>query len=454
MAAMSHALRPRTPPAVLAAFDALSATGARVGVALSAGADSTLALLESVERFGAARVVALHYNHAIRGAASDEDARAAADLAASLGVAILTERRPEGLPSDEASLRADRIRFLHRMAKAHALAAIITGHHADDVVETLLLRIARGSGTAGLAAPRPVSHPADGPPFLRPLLHCAKSTVLAALRERGLSWREDAGNADAGVARRNAIRLHVAPEWKRLAGPDPLAGAIRTRQLLQEDDDALEHWAERELARVAPGTDGENWLIASALPRAVTRRMTHRWLLQSGLHHALSARAVDRLVDHLAAGTPTTMSVAHGFLEFRAGKLTHLRRHPETPRADAPLPVPGAVFWPDGAHLTATIDANATHGIAHERENGPLVLCCRQATAGERYAPAGAPGSAKISDMLINRKVPVRLRKRLPLVADAEGPVWMPGLVPAGRVVKSDLPSGALRLTWKPPDAP
>lgn len=454
MASMTSAPRPRTPQAVLDAFAAIQATGARVGVALSAGADSTLALLESVERFGPARVVALHYNHAVRGEPSDEDERAAGALAQSLGVAFLTARRPAGLPADEASLRDDRIRFLHRMAKEHALAAIITGHHADDVAETLLLRIARGSGTAGLAAPRPVSRHADGPPFLRPLLHYAKSAVIAALCERGLNWREDTGNADAEVARRNAIRLHVTPAWKRLAGPDPLSGATRTRELLQEDDDALEQWAEAELARVAPGTDRENWAPARALPRAVTRRLAHRWLLESGLHHALSARAVDRLIDHLATGTPTTMSVAQGFLEFRDGKLTLREPHPEAPRGSATLPVPGAVFWPDGARLAAAIDSGTTHGIASERPNGALVLHCRPAAAGERYAPVGAPGSAKISDMLINRKVPGRLRGGLPLVTDDDGPVWMPGLVPAGRVVKSGLPSGALRLTWKPPDAP
>lgn len=437
------------PPAVESEFARIRAAGLTVGVALSAGADSTLALLLTVERLGPASVIALHYDHALRGPASEADARAAADLSAALGVRHRhATRATAGAHASEAALRADRLAFLRDCATAHDLAAIVTGHHADDLAETFLMRLARGSGTDGLSAPRPVSRHADGLTFLRPLLHTAKQAVIAELLARGVAWREDASNTDPLAATRNAVRLRVTPHWRAHAGPAPLAGAIRSRELLQEDADALALWTESAERTLAPGTAGEDWSHARTLPRAILRRLLHRRLLRLGAHGTLGATAFDTLLDHIAAGTPHTA----GALRFD-GRTFLSPAVPSTPREHAMLPVPGAVFWPDGAHLHAGTDTGLpADAVLHLADEEPLH--CAPPAPGARYRQKGASGSAKISDMLINRKIPRHTRPLLPVITDRLGPLWAPGLVPAERVAKSTPATRPLRLTWHPPRAP
>ena len=86
------------------------------------------------------------------------------------------------------------------------------GHQQDDIAETLLMRLARGSGTGGLAAPRPAQELSDGRLHLRPMLSLKKAEITTALKQAGAVWREDASNA-SGDHFRNRIRARVLPAW-------------------------------------------------------------------------------------------------------------------------------------------------------------------------------------------------------------------------------------------------
>jgi tRNA(Ile)-lysidine synthase len=99
---------------------------------------------------------------------------------------------------------------------ARGAVVLWTGHQKDDIAETLLMRLARGAGPAGLAAPRPVSLRDDGRIFLRPLLTLGKSELAGALADAGLNWREDATNATRDHFR-NRIRYEVLPRWQDAA---------------------------------------------------------------------------------------------------------------------------------------------------------------------------------------------------------------------------------------------
>jgi tRNA(Ile)-lysidine synthase len=157
----------------------------------------------------------------------------------------------------------------------------------------MLMRIARGSGTGGLAAPRPVQTLAGGRIHLRPLLTLKKCEIVAALRVAGVVWREDSSNA-GGLFFRNRIRRSVLPGWAEAAQRDALAGAARSRLLLEEDDVALEQW----LADLRPLlTSGKLSLVALAgKPRALWRRALHRWLLAEPRAGEISRAAFDTLL--------------------------------------------------------------------------------------------------------------------------------------------------------------
>ena len=451
-----------TPPgsAARSLLAALRQSREPIAIALSAGADSSATLLWAMANFPRERLLALHFHHNVRGESADADLAHARRLAESLGVAFAFEKRPPGRPTDEASLRSDRLDFLMRACRAAGVAAILQGHHADDVAETLLMRLGRGSGAAGLAAPRPVSALPDDTPVLRPLLALRKADIERVLLAAGVPWRHDESNDSPDFATRNRIRHTVLPRWRDAIPGDAVAGAARTRALLQEDDDALNAWAARLASEIAPaGTSGPFHIPKPIPPRAVLRRLLHGLILRHPAAPSPSPRTLDALLDAMESGASHAACLTPGTtLHFRCGALHFQIAARSAPsRAAALLPVPGAIFWPDGACLAA--DFPARHEPPDNRTVAILrppqcpVLLCAPRSRGERYRPLGSPGAQKLQDAMVNRKIPAALRDALPVVRDDSGPLWCPGLLPSENARLSEPELRPLRLTWTPPAA-
>lgn len=300
--------RERLEPAVLA-WIAAAARRTAWAVACSGGADSVALLMLLWAHWPDRRrhLRVLHFDHRLRGRASTADAAFCRRLARLLGVRVRVGRwgRPRVVPS-EAEARAARLAFLHRHARV-----VFLGHQQDDIAESMLMRLARGSGSGGLAAPRPVQRLAGGRVHLRPLLPLKKAEIVAALRQAGVPWREDATN-EGDAHFRNRIRHRVMPAWGRAAQRDALGGAARSRQLLEEDDAALESWLE-ELAPLDRRGGLDHGRLAGK-PRALLRRALHRWLLTVRPPVELSRQAFDALLAALEAGRATRHSLGrHGF---------------------------------------------------------------------------------------------------------------------------------------------
>ncbi|MBI5169374.1 MAG: tRNA lysidine(34) synthetase TilS, partial [Candidatus Eisenbacteria bacterium] len=167
-------------------------------MAVSGGADSTALLVALASLAGELELTlaAAHLHHGLRGADADADLELARSHARLLGVPLVSARvdaraamKREGL-SGEAGLRTLRRRFLLAAADRAGCAWIATAHTADDQLETLLMRLARGSGLAGLGGMR-----ARRGPWLKPLLAATRADVERDLVRAGLGWREDASNA-------------------------------------------------------------------------------------------------------------------------------------------------------------------------------------------------------------------------------------------------------------------
>ena len=432
----------------------LKTGGGTIAVALSGGVDSTAALVWALTTFGKERLVALHYHHGVRGEYADRDLAAAAASARAAEIPFKTGTRLPGGPSDEAALRRDRLAFFMRAMRESGAVALIQGHHADDVAETLLMRLARGSGTAGLAAPRPVSALPDGIPILRPFLLVGKAVLRRRLDEAGIPWVHDETNDDPAAATRNRVRATLMPLWSALPG-DPVAGAARTRALAEEDDEALAAWATREMltAHVAPGELDRR--AFDGLPIAVKRRMLRQFLNRVAPAFEPTSAAFDALTIAAGTGVPHALSLGrYGTLRCDKDRcvIDTPAGRPVVP--DALLPVPGSVFFPDGGKLDArpgepgSDDDHRTVSI-----RSVATLTCGVCRDGERYRPAGSGGSKKLREAMGDRKIPVSSRERLPVIRDDDAAVWCPGLPPshAHRAAADEIK--ALRLTWTPPDA-
>lgn len=303
-------------------------------VAFSGGADSLALLFVLRAHWPEREVVALHFNHRLRGRESDADEKFCRRLCAELAVRLRVGRwtapgrvlRPAAgrktRPAvSEAEARQARHGFFAREMARLDSRVLWLAHQQDDIAETMLMRLARGSGTGGLAAPRPVQATADGRVHLRPLLALKKTELLVALRQAGLEWREDSSNA-RGDHFRNRIRHTVLPAWAKAAERDALAGAALARERLEEDDHALEAW----LKLLAPlGRDRQlDVRKLAGLPRAVTRRALHRWLLAQRGPTDLARQGFEVLLAAVERGQPTRFSLgAKGFAIIRQGRLSY-----------------------------------------------------------------------------------------------------------------------------------
>ena len=261
--------------------------GASVLVAVSGGADSSalLVAMASLAREFALSIRAAHLHHGLRGAEADADREHVRELCERLRIPLAAARwdcaarmRRRGLRG-EAGLRVLRREFLLSAARQVGAVAIATAHTADDQLETLLMRMSRGTGLTGMAGMR-----ARQGAWIKPLLHATRADIERDLRQHGLSWREDASNASPAFTR-NRVRHGVVPALlEALRAPEAPAAVRRER-----------------LARRAALLADELADAGRVLERVAARLLT-RSLTDTPRGPALDARA-------LAGLSPTTLQL-------------------------------------------------------------------------------------------------------------------------------------------------
>jgi tRNA(Ile)-lysidine synthase len=448
-----------------------SPAAARWHVALSGGADSLALLLLLWVHWPERRAgtVALHFNHKLRGADSDADEAFCREVCNALGIRL--EAGSADWPDapgrvSEAKARDARIAFFKRAMSDEREPLLFLGHQKNDVVETMIMRLARGSGAGGLAAPRPVARHGSAT-HLRPLLNLAHAEIVDALRTAGLEWREDATN-EGDRYFRTRVRASVIPAIEAASPSGFLDAVAASRALLEEDDDALEQWA----ACVAPDR-GANPLHVAPLrecPRAVARRVLQRWLLAQAGEGALGRTAFDELLEDVLGGTSFRRSAGGEAFVRGDGKALFWDVAGGTAEPWEPfqLAVPGRAMLPDGAVLECAVEAlddEARRALFSGETSGPFRVYLRFEEAqpawfavrnwkpGDRFASLGANHDSKLQDHFTNRRIPREVRRRLPVVADAAGRVlWVPGLPPSECARVQPGATHALRLTYLPPE--
>jgi tRNA(Ile)-lysidine synthase len=246
---------------------------------VSGGRDSVCMLDLAVWARGAEAVRVLHVEYGLREEAG-EDERHCVQLCERLGVPLEVERprRPEGPGNLQAWAREARYAAAARLAEAHD-AKILTGHTADDQVETILYRLASSPSRRALLGMKPK----DGR-LARPLLGTTREETTAYCEERGLTWRDDAGNEEADY-KRNLLRRDVIPELEKIH-PAAKANVLRTAAVLREEAALLDSLVDAELGGAAD-------VPAGAIAHS---RFTE-------LHPALRRLVLQRLADQ-AAGRP------------------------------------------------------------------------------------------------------------------------------------------------------
>lgn len=442
-----------------AAEDRLWARGEAILVGLSGGPDSTalLSILAQLRDRLDLRLYAAYFDHGLRGQAGEVDGDRAEALAHDLGVQFRRGAgavRPQGFGLEDAARRA-RYTFLGQEAERAGCTTVAVGHHRDDQAETVLLRLARGSGLRGLGGMAPVAaYPVPGFPCLRlirPLLGYGRAEILAHLRGCGLPFRVDETNVLVRQ-RRNLLRAQVIPHLVTAFGPGVPQAIARAAESLREDEDALGTWAAREAERCIHG--GRLRVEAlGQLPLAVRWRVVRRWWSQetglAPLPRALTlavAEAADRGPIDLPGGW--RVSARRGWLRLGApapdvGAPAVLPCPGEAPLGPGTSVVATTASWPDAA-LFAQVQADPDLAVG-DLDRVRLPLAVRRARPGERFHPLGAPQERSV------RSVATTTRMDRWVVVGADNAVlWVVGARPSAtfRVEADTRHALVLEVRW------
>lgn len=286
-------------PATLAIVQAVERVAdAPLLIACSGGADS-LALAAAtgvVARRRGLPVRATVVDHGLQPGSDVVAARVVRQLAP-LDVSVVTVLVSAAGEGPEAAARTARYRALESAAAPDEL--ILLGHTLDDQAETVLLGLARGSGTRSLGG-----MPARRGPFVRPLLGLRRATTRAACQELGLEPWEDPHNEASGFARAR-VRHRVLPVLEAELGPGIAEALARTADLARADADLLDELAEQArrsldplLATCGPPSESLDVHWLTELPAALRGRVLRAWLTEAGGRDLSAAhlQAVDALL--------------------------------------------------------------------------------------------------------------------------------------------------------------
>ncbi len=410
-------------------------------VAVSGGVDSVV-LFELLYRLAPDRDITLHIahlDHGIRGGSS-EDAAFVRRLADRHGVPFHGSRlEPDALASPrgglEAAARTARYAFLRSVADGIGAGTIALGHTADDQAETVVYRLARGTGPEGLSG-----IPAVRRPYVRPLIEVTRDELLRYARERGLAWRDDPSNANVTFAR-NRIRHRVVPELRSI-NPKAVEAIGRAAELTADAEEAIRFLVSR-LANELGMASGETGVTAPrdavcSIPPPVRGRLLREAIRRvrgtlTGIEHA-HIDAVDRLVagnrSHGRLSLPGLHLRVHGNEIRFAPARERANRHWSAPvgLGETNIPeLPMALRLELGDRPPRHLSADRRSEVADaDRVLFPLVVRSRR--DGDRFAPLGMKHRMKLKDFLINERVPYFDRPRLPLLCDREKIVWVVGM--------------------------
>ena len=421
--------------------------GAKVIVSVSGGADSMalLSVLHQLQSTYRLTLTVAHVNHQLRVGEAIRDALFVERYADKLGlpfhkvdVDVKALKRRTGLSPQHAArqLRHDALQSLSRSLAATHIAL---GHTADDQAETLLMRLLRGGGPAGLAG-----MPAKRMPFVRPLLGVHRGFILEYLRTTGVPWVEDSSNANRSYLR-NRVRLDLMPTLRKYH-PHIAQRLHQVADMLRTDNDVLEQRTEALARQVLSREVGNAMLSIRRVPFSAAPLAMQRRLLRYAIDRLpfsgdrASFRDVETLLRFVVSGISVgrRLTLAGQLIAEQHNDIVLLwqARALPSPSLSVILPVPGTLTLRGLAStLTAKTVARGQDGQGRSESRVALLdfdaatspLSLRFPRPGDRFRPLGAAGSQKLQDFFVNKRVPRAIRPYVPLVLAGPEILWVVG---------------------------
>jgi len=417
------------------------APGERILIAVSGGADSValLHLMNDLQKQFGFEVAAAHFNHHLRGAESDRDARFVRELCLRLDVRLVEGHAAtlgESTSNIEERAREARYAFLRDAAKEIGATRIALGHHRDDQAETVMMRLLRGAGAAGLRG-MAVAEPGKS---IRPLLQATRSQILGYLSRIGASFVTDGSNESTDLLR-NRVRHELLPLIEREYVPGFSQRLAELAESMRDLDSLVTDLGRGEM-RSRLNEQGEMDLAGFAEMNPALESATIRALIEArvGTLRRIGRTHIETLRRLCTEGPNGSIDLPWGWRARRSYQRLSLCRRcvvaSETQEYEAQMlregttVIAGCRYRFDSAVLKReTVWAVVPPDRAlFDAERIGAGLRVRNFRAGDRIRPIGMAGARKVKKIFIEQRVPLELRYGFPMVTLDEEVAWMPGL--------------------------
>jgi len=423
--------------------------GDRLIVGVSGGVDSMvlLHLLYACRKDLDLSLIVAHVNHGLRPTESEKEAVLVRKEAAQLGLPfeygqfnVKEFQKAMGLSPQDAARRI-RFHFFYSLLQTHGARKIVLGHNADDQVETVLLRLIRGSGLQGLKGMLPIR---EGK-VIRPLLGVWREEIQTFAAEKKIPFLSDSSNLKSDYLR-NRIRLSLIPFVETEYQPNFKEILLKTSSILREENDYLEKGSEtayEEIVRKEKDTLFFKLSEYRSLHQAIQWRVMKRILERlydwgTGVEEGEWSE-VDKICQRLHQSAPSfLLELPHGaWVEKRYDVvLLGKGKAKPLPPFEVELRSPGSTFIEEiGKEVVieetdrdALKDYNRpadTALIDYDSLQFPLRM--RNFRPGDRFHPLGVKGTQKLKEFFIDHKVPKVERPGVPLLVSGERIVWIVG---------------------------
>lgn len=420
-------------------------------IGVSGGPDSMALLhyLNTIKETWSFKLIVVSVDHGLRGKESKADVAYVEAFCKAHKLAfhcvyldVPTFKKQHKMGTQEAA-RKMRYSFFADQMKQHQADYLVLGHHGDDQIETVLMRLTRSSNPASLAG-IPVRRPFASGEIIRPFLSVTKEAIQSYCEKNAISPRIDPSNEE-DMYTRNYFRIHLLPLLKK-QNPNLHRSIQKLSESITADTDYLDQQANLVMNEIVHSSNEANQASCSInllkkYPFALQRRLFHLILnhlydvLPSGLHYSHEEQFFD-LIHSVRANVTVDlpenlhMTKSYQTLHFHFGQE-------EVAQLCEYLSVPGRVSLPTGAEVSTTV---ITDPRDFEQDKDRLLLqvkdleryahlFVRYRKHGDRMYVKGLDGRKKVKDIFIDKKIPLYERDKWPLVVDQQGNVlWIIGL--------------------------
>jgi len=426
----------------------------RLLLAVSGGIDSVVLLhLLHVHDY---EVEVAHCNFCLRGADADGDAHFVQALAESYGYTCHQQRfdtqkfaQERGI-STQMAARELRYKWLFSLLEQQQCDYLLTAHHADDQLETVLLNWVRGTGLTGLSGIKPKKGK-----LVRPLLFAAKSEIEEYARQNALKWREDASN-QSDRYRRNALRHHVMPKLKAL-NPNLLQTAAETIEQLQQTEKLVAHSLQQQAQAITKHQVEEGFTIdANLLQQQPAPLLLLHFLLKPLGASFRQVKAIHKMLEQQPG---STFSLPEHQVWADRLQLIVIPKEDGSPKATSVKleAAPGQTTFLKGIFQLEMLTRAQFKGFGKDRQAAcfdadrlQFPIHIRTWQEGDRMRPLGMQGHKKVSDLLIDAKVPLPQKGKIPVLETAGRIIWVVGIRQSEYGKVTEATERICRIWWQP----